>query len=322
MWLVSRLFSRIKPGTKVILVGDVDQLPSVGAGNVFRELISCEMIPVTVLDEIFRQSYDSLIAHNAKFINENKTQLYYGEDFRLIECQNQKEASEIILRTYVKEIAHSGVKNVQILSPFRSEGDASAEKLNGAIRELVNPAVLDAVEFKGGAISFRLGDRVMQTRNNYDLHWTTKDGSKGTGVFNGDIGIVAEINHNSEKMIVDMDGRFVEYQYISVLELELAYAMTIHKGMGSEFDTVIIPVLTAHMVLLHRNVFYTAVTRAKKRVWLVGQKKALFMAIHTNRIAKRNTMLGHRIVQYLETAMSEQKAKASIMLPDKLKSIG
>lgn len=322
MWLASKLFSRIKPGTKVILVGDVDQLPSVGAGNVFRELISCEMIPVTVLDEIFRQSKDSLIAYNAKFINENKTQLYYGDDFRLTECQNQKEAAEIILRAYMNEVTQSGAENVQILSPFRSEGDASAEKLNEAIRELINPAVPGAAEFTIGARTFRLGDKVMQNKNNYDLIWTAKDDSKGCGAFNGDIGTVVKIDPYAEEMLVDMDGRLVEYRPITALELELAYAMTIHKAMGSEFDTVILPVLSAHTILLHRNVLYTAVTRAKRRVRLVGQKKSLFIAIHTNKIAKRNTLLGQRIIQHFQPSAAKQETKNAIALPDRLKSTG
>ncbi len=319
MWLASKLFSRIRPGTKILMVGDADQLPSVGAGNVFREFISCEMIPVTVLDEIFRQSKDSLIAYNAKFINENKTQLYYGGEFSLTECQNQKEAAEIIQRAYVNEVAHSGIPNVQILSPFRSEGDASAEKLNGVIRELVNPAVPGAAEFTVGTRIFRLGDRVMQIKNNYNLVWNAKDGSKGIGAFNGDIGTVVEIFPDGSEMLVDMDGRLFAYKPIMAVELEHAYALTVHKAMGSEFDTVIIPVISAHTVLLNRNLLYTAITRAKRRVLLVGQKKSLYIAIHTNKIAKRNTLLGHRIVQYFTL---EHGTKDGFALPAGLKSTG
>lgn len=322
MWLASKLFSRIRPETKILLVGDADQLPSVGAGNVFRELISCEMIPVTVLDEIFRQSKDNLIPYNAKFINENKTQLYYGEEFRLTECQNQKEAAEIILRAYMKEVAQSGVQNVQILSPFRSEGEASAEKLNEMIRELVNPAVPDAEEFIVGSRTFRSGDRVMQTKNNYHLKWNSQDGDSGTGAFNGDIGTVVEILPGGAEMIVDMDGRFFVYQPITAVELEFAYAMTVHKAMGSEFDTVIVPVISAHTILLNRNLLYTAITRAKKRVRLVGQKKSLFIAIHTNKIAKRNTLLGQRIVQYCQLNATRQETQTAITLPNRLKNTG
>lgn len=322
MWLASKLFPRIRSGTKVVLVGDADQLPSVGAGNVFRELIACEMIPVTVLDEIFRQSKDSLIAYNAKFINENKTQLYYGDEFRMAECQNQKEAAEIIRRLYLEEVSQSGIQNVQILSPFRSEGDASAEKMNEAIRELVNPASPVMDEFTVGARTFRLGDRVMQTKNNYDLKWTAEDGSKGQGAFNGDIGTVVDITPGGSEMMVDMDGRLIAYQPIMAVELEYAYAMTVHKAMGSEFDTVIIPVISAHTVLLHRNLLYTAITRAKRRVLLVGQKKSLYIAIHTNRITRRNTMLAQRIVRYCQPLAAAKESKAVFTLPQDLKSTG
>lgn len=322
MWLAFKLFLRIQPGTKVLLVGDADQLPSVGAGNVFREFISCEMIPVTVLYEIFRQSKDSLIAYNAKYINENKTQLYYGEEFQMTECQNQKEAAERIKQLYLEEVAYSGVQNVQILSPFRSEGDASAEKLNEAIRELVNPTVPGMDEFTVGSRNFRLGDRVMQTKNNYDLTWTMEDGSKGQGAFNGDIGTVVDIMPDGSEMMVDMDGRLFAYQPIMAMELQHAYAMTVHKAMGSEFDTVIVPILSAHTVLLHRNLLYTAITRAKRRVLLVGQKKSLYIAIHTNKIAKRNTLLGQRIVRYCQPLMAAKETRTVFKLPDGLKSTG
>lgn len=322
MWLASKLFPRIRPGTKVLLVGDADQLPSVGAGNVFRELISCEMIPVTVLDEIFRQSKDSLIAYNAKFINENKTQLYYGEEFQMKESQNQKEAAEQIKQLYLEEVAQSGIQNVQILSPFRSEGDASAEKLNAAIRELVNPIVPGMDEFTVGSRTFRLGDRVMQMKNNYDLTWTMEDGSKGTGAFNGDIGTVVDITPDRSQMMLDMDGRLFAYQPIMAVELEHAYAMTVHKAMGSEFDTVIVPILSAHMVLLHRNLLYTAITRAKRRVILVGQKKSLYIAIHTNKIAKRNTLLGQRIVRYCQPVAAAKGTRAAFLQAGELKSTG
>lgn len=322
MWLASKLFPRISLGTKVLLVGDADQLPSVGAGNVFREFISCEMIPVTVLDEIFRQSKDSLIAYNAKFINENKTQLYYGDEFQMKEAENQKEAAERIKKIYLDEVSHSNVQSVQILSPFRSEGAAAAEKLNEVIRELINPPSPCTDEFTVGSRTFRLGDRVMQMKNNYDLSWTMEDGSKGLGAFNGDIGTVVDITPDGSEMMVDMDGRLFAYQPIMAVELEHAYAMTVHKAMGSEFDTVIIPVLSAHTVLLHRNLLYTAITRAKRRVIMVGQKKSLYIAIHTNKIARRNTLLGQRIMRYCQPLAAVKGTRVVFALPEGLKSTG
>lgn len=302
MWLASELFSRLKQGTKVLMVGDADQLPSVGAGNVFREFIFCGLIPVTVLDEVFRQSKDSLIAHNAKFINESKTRLFYGNDFVFIECDTPKQASLKIQEVYLDTVAKEGVENVQILSPYREDGDASAGKLNEVIRELVNPASPDTPAMKAGLRVFRVNDRVMQTKN------------KG-GVSNGDVGFVRSIGLNSDKeqvMTIEFsDSRFVDYAPTEFGIIELAYAMTIHKAMGSEYETVIIPVLSAHMVLLYRNLIYTAITRAKRRVFLVGQKSSLMIAIHRNKTSKRNTMLGQRIERYYHahsdgiSAMSE-----------------
>jgi len=290
MWLASELFARLRRGTKVLIVGDADQLPSVGAGNVFREFIGCGLIPVTVLDEIFRQTKDSLIAHNAKLIMENKTKLFHGNDFEFYKCETQEQASEIIQRVYVKEIAKEGVENVQILSPYKDTGASAAEKLNDAIRELVNPASADTPEIKVGNRVFRMNDRVMQNKN------------KGR-VSNGDVGFVRAIRQEGKDttvMIEFSDSRFVEYSPADLGIIELAYAMTIHKAMGSEYETVIIPVLSAHMVLLYRNLIYTAITRAKKRVFLVGQKSALFIAIHRTNIDKRNTMLGSRIESYYQ----------------------
>ena len=158
MWLANKFFSRIKGGARVILVGDPDQLPSVGAGNVFRELIDCGLITVTVLDQIFRQSKDSLIAYNAKFINEGNTKLYYGQDFVFMASNNQAEAAERIVTRYCREIEESGIDRVQILSPFRSDGAASAEQLNEAIREVVNPFRSAEEEIKIGVKVFRVND--------------------------------------------------------------------------------------------------------------------------------------------------------------------
>lgn len=290
MWLASELFSRLNRGTKVLMVGDADQLPSVGAGNVFREFIACGLIPVTVLDQIFRQTKDSLIAHNAKLIMENKTKLFQGNDFEICKCETQEQAADIIQKTYLNEITKEGVENVQILSPYKDSGASSAEKLNDVIRELVNPASPDTPEIRVGNRIFRVNDRVMQNKN------------KGR-VSNGDVGFVRSIRQDGKDSIITIefsDFRFVEYSPADLGIIELAYAMTIHKAMGSEYETVIIPILSAHMVLLYRNLIYTAITRAKKRVFLVGQKSALFIAIHRNNIDKRNTMLGRRIEMYYQ----------------------
>ncbi|WP_326975263.1 SF1B family DNA helicase RecD2 [Caproicibacter sp. BJN0012] len=302
MWLAKQLFSRIKPGTKILLVGDADQLPSVGAGNVFRELIGCGLIPVTVLDEIFRQAKDSLIAHNAKFINEAKTSLYYGNDFVFVKCKTQPEAAAAIQRIYFDEIAKSSIEQVQILSPFRSDGEASAEKLNEVIRERVNPAAEGVDELKVGLRIFRVNDRVMQTKNKGEIS-------------NGDVGFIRKIQKDSsgaDRILIEFtDDRSVEYGAEDMGTIELAYAMTVHKAMGSEYDTVIIPILSAHTILLYRNLVYTAITRAKRRVFLVGQKDVLFMAIHRTKIDKRNTLLGQRITLYYK-ALSKKRGNGQV----------
>lgn len=304
MWLAAQLFSRLKPGTKLVLVGDADQLPSVGPGNVFREMIACGLIPVTVLDEIFRQKKGSLIACNAKRINEDKTSLDYGSEFVFIDCESQMEAADIIRQIYLEEVAQSSIERVQVLSPYRSDGEASAEKLCQAIREEINPCVPEIPELRIGSKTFRIGDRVMQTKNKGEIS-------------NGDLGFIRSFNHPKDGVeatvtIEFSDSRFVDYELSKMGSIKLAYAMTVHKAMGSEYDTVILPILVKHMPLLYRNLVYTAITRAKCRVFLVGEKDILHMAIHRCKIDDRNTMLGLRIAQYaksfdLQTRLRQSK---------------
>ena len=300
MWLAHEMFMRLRPGTKVLLVGDADQLESVGAGSVFQELIASGVVPVTVLDQIFRQAEDSRIAYNARSINNGDSELLYGADFTFIRAETQEESAEMIRSLYKMEAAKSGVRNVQLLSPYRSEGRASAQALNEAVREEINPACPDRPEIMSGGKLFRLGDRVLQTKNNYDLVLKNREGKEtGKGVFNGEIGKVCGIKPGFA--CVEFDGRFAVYSSENLDELDLAYAMTVHKAMGSEFDVVIIPMLATHRILLTRNLFYTAVTRARKKVILVGQKKALFMAIARTRKGKRNTLLAERMRLFHQT---------------------
>ena len=299
MWLAKQFFGRLKPTTKVILVGDVDQLQSVGAGDVFRELINCGKIPVTVLNEIFRQKKDSLIAHNAKSINEDSTNLYYGDDFVFLKCKTQEEAADIICQHFCEQVAHFGIEHVQILSPFRSEGLTAVDQLNRTIREMVNPIQDEEIpDLKIGSRFFRENDKVMQTKNN----------AKAS---NGDIGFIRKIatdDKNEMKVTIDFGSdRIVEYGLEDMGYIEHAYATTIHKAMGSEYDIVIIPVIRSHAIMLKRNLIYTAITRAKRRVILVGEKGMLFMAIHKNDTGKRNTLLGERIGKYFTAFATEQE---------------
>lgn len=306
MWLTWQLFQRLRPGTKLLLVGDADQLESVGAGDVFHELIDSGIVPVTVLDEIFRQAKDSPIPHNAKYINEGSTELYFCRDFAFIQADTQEEAAILVRSLYKREIAQSGIDQVQILSPYRTRGAASSDALNETIREEVNPPLEGKPEVMFGGSMFRLDDRVMQMKNNGLIQFRDDTGRELTsGVFNGEIGRVHDIQPG--KVVVNFDDRYADYSLDDLSELTLSYASTIHKAQGSEYDTVIIPLLMAHRILLTRNLLYTAVTRAKRRVLLVGQIKALYTAIHTSRKGKRKTLLAERMRVYHQS----QTMKAS-----------
>ena len=312
MWLAGKFFPALKKGAKIILVGDPDQLPSVGAGNVFRELIQCGLVPVTVLDEIFRQAKDSLIAHNARFIHDGNTKLYYGKDFQLLPCDSQEDAAAAIIERYCQEIESNGIEHVQILSPFRTEGAASSDHLNAAIREIVNPFQSTEDEVRIGPKTFRVGDRIMQTKN------TDK-------VSNGDLGFIRYIDDTPDGKRIGLEfreNRSLEYSTEDLVNLDLAYATTIHKAMGSEYDIVLMPILKAHYIMLYRNLLYTGITRARKKVVLAGEKSVLFMAIHKNEISRRNTLLGERIRLYYRAYAKS----AGIIVPEfpeeKLKAAG
>ncbi len=305
MWLAQQFFRRIQPDTMVVLVGDVDQLQSVGAGDVFRELISCGQVPVTVLDEVFRQKENSRIALNAKKLNEDNAYLEYGDDFVRKKCKTQEEAAELICQTFCEEVSKHGVEHVQILSPFRSEGLASVEKLNECIREMVNPPTDELPDLKVGNRYFRIGDKVMQTKNNEKAS-------------NGDIGFIRSIgldNKGVMKVKIEFSAsRIVEYGMEEMSNMEIAYATTVHKSMGSEYDIVIMPIITSHLIMLQKNLIYTAITRARHKVILVGQTSLLFRILEREKRAKeknenlhkRNTMLGERICKYMHLYKNEK----------------
>ena len=300
MGLAWQLFRHLRPGTKLLLVGDADQLESVGAGDVFHELIDSGIVPVTVLDEIFRQAKDSPIPHNAKYINEGSTELYFCRDFAFIQADSQEETADMVRSLYKREIAQSGIDQVQILTPYRSRGEASSDALNETIREEVNPPLQGKPEVMFGGSMFRLDDRVMQTKNN----------AKAS---NGDIGYIRKMGRNAKnEMVVTIEfsgDRIAEYGMEEMGYMELAYATTVHKAMGSEFDIVIMPILRSHYIMLNRNIVYTAITRAKEQVIPVGQKKALIMAILKKATGKRNTQLGERIGKYLKAFTRQNELK-------------
>lgn len=290
-WLARELFSRLKPGTTLFLVGDAGQLPSVGPGNVFYELIASGLIQVTALTQIFRQAEDSLISYNAGLINAGSIKLVYGKDFFWQEFNAAQDSIDYLVECYVQEIDVHGVANVQILSPYAKEGIASAEKLNLLIRDLVNPATENRAEVRVGKKLFRENDRVMQTRNK-------------NGISNGDIGFIHAIRDpdgtDTTVVILFTGDRLVEYHPSELGIIELSYAVTTHKAMGSEFEVILMPVLSDHAGLLDRRLLNTAITRARLRAYLAGEGHALINAIRNDKSSERNSRLGFQTkMQYV-----------------------
>ena len=291
MHLAYEFFYKVKAGARVLLVGDVHQLPSVGAGDVFRQLILCGKIPVTVLNLVYRQGKDSNIPINAQLINEGKTNLQWGDDFQMIECSGADAAAQIVKNIYLKEIQVYGMEQVQILSPYKVRSAAGVLELNRSLQDDVNPPVSGKRELHLGGEIFREGDRILQNKN-------TEVAS------NGDLGTLVQISEDEDNnpivQIVFTDGRRVKYEAEQVEMMEHANAITIHKSQGSECQVVIIPWLKAFYPMLKRNIFYTGITRAKLRVYIVGEWKAVCQAIHTDDIGTRKTMLAAKIQQYCE----------------------
>lgn len=286
MHLAYEFFRRVKRNTRILLVGDVDQLPSVGAGDVFRELIRCGLIPVTVLDLVYRQGSASSIPINAKRMKEGKTDLILGNDFQFIGCRGISETANMVKRIYQDEIARNGIDQVQILTPFRAKTEAGVVELNRSLEDIINPSVRGKEELKIGKDIFRSGDKVLQNKNT-------------ALVSNGDMGIISgfekDEDGNLKTQIEFTDDRQVEYEREQMEQIEHANAITVHKSQGSEFAVVIIPWVKAFYIMLKRNILYTAVTRAKVKVYLVGDWNAVCQAIHTDDNGKRKTMLAERI---------------------------
>ena len=284
--LMHNLLKAVPDSMTLILVGDVDQLPSVGAGNVLRDLIDSECFPVVRLTKIFRQAQSSRIITNAHRINKGQMpDLSNGResDFFFVEQEDADAAAgEIVDLIKTRLPAHFRVspRDIQVLSPMQ-RGAVGAANLNQMIQEAVNPG---ETGFRRGGVSFRARDKVMQIRNNYEKE-----------VFNGDIGIVESTDPEERELIVNFEGRSVTYDISELDELVLAYAVTIHKSQGSEYPIVVMPILMSHYVMLQRNLVYTGVTRAKKVLVLVGTKKALALAVRNSTVRKRNTLLALRI---------------------------
>ena len=285
IYLAGHLFHAAGAGTQIVLVGDADQLPSVGPGAVLSELIASGRIPVARLDQVFRQDTGSLIAANAKRIRHGCSSLEYGEDFQFIDSPVISDSAGLIARLYMEEIRKYGVDNVALLSPYRQKTETGVNALNQMLREMVNPDGNGKAEALCGRRKFRSGDKVMQVKNLDD-------------VSNGDVGYIRKIRHGGNDTVVFVDfgeGRVKRYDSSELDVLDLGYASTIHKSQGSEYQSVIINLQCAHFVMLTRPLVYTAITRGKSRVIIVGERKALHIAIGRTDTEKRGTCLASRL---------------------------
>ena len=303
--LMHALLKAVAVGTRLILVGDVNQLPSVGPGSVLRDIIRSHECNVVMLTKIFRQASTSDIIVNAHKINQGEEVTLDNKsmDFFFLKRYDADVIISVVLQLIKQKLpkfVDAMPYDIQVLTPMR-KGLLGVERLNGILQRYLNPPSPQKREKEHGDILFREGDKIMQTRNNYQLEWEirTKYGlsvDKGTGVFNGDMGIVREINDFAETMTVEFDeGRMVEYPYKLLDELELAYAITIHKSQGSEYPAVVIPLLSGPSMLMNRNLLYTAVTRARKCVTLVGNEVTFAQMVQNTSQQKRYSGLCDRL---------------------------
>ena len=306
--LMHALLSAVCVGTRLILVGDRNQLPSVGPGSVLKDIIASKCFPVVKLTRIFRQAGESDIVVNAHKINRGEPVILDNKsrDFFFLKRQDANTIISVVLTLIQKKLpnyVNAEPYDIQVLTPMR-KGLLGVERLNGILQEYLNPPSPSKAEKEYGDKKFREGDKVMQIRNNYQIEWEvcTKYGmtvDKGLGVFNGDMGIIREINTYAETMTVEFDEhRQVSYSFQTLDELELAYAITIHKSQGSEYPAVVIPLLQGPRQLYNRNLIYTAVTRARKCVTLVGSEQVFADMIQNNNELNRNSSLAEQIREF------------------------
>ena len=300
--LMCALLKAIKPGARLILIGDADQLPSVGAGNVLRDLIDSERFATVCLTEIFRQAQKSLIVTNAHAIDRGEMPRLdvKDNDFFFLYRQSDREIALTVADLYKNRLPRTygaiTENGIQVISPSR-RGEAGTDHLNLLLQEALNPAQYGKLEYRHKDTVFREGDRVMQTKNNYELTWERigGEGGEGMGVFNGDIGIIERINVAAECMEIMFDDRHVVYDFSILDELEHAWAITVHKSQGSEYPIVIIPMYQAPPMLLTRHLLYTAVTRAQTMVILVGRPEIVQTMVANHRQSMRYTGLAARL---------------------------
>ncbi len=300
--LMHSLVRALKPDCKLILVGDPDQLPPVGAGNVFSDMIRSKRIVTVRLTEIFRQARESLIVMNAHAVNHSQMpQLgVKDKDFFFLRQPDAGKAVELIQNLCKTRLPNNmGIPSseIQVLSPTR-KGLAGTEHLNQELQRVLNPPQPGKKERQCGNFSFREGDRVMQIRNNYDIIWKRRGGlGLGTGIFNGDIGVIERIDFHEETATIDFDGREADYSFDMLTELEPAYAMTVHKSQGSEYRAVILAALGGSPYLLTRGILYTAITRARELLIVVGSQEVISAMVYNDKRQKRYSGLKLRLEQ-------------------------
>lgn len=303
VFLMSALLRAVKPSARLVLIGDADQLPPVGPGYVFRDIIESDRFSTVVLTHIFRQASESLIVTNAHAVN-NGVYMDLSKrdaDFFFLPRASDEETADTIVALCAKRLPKTygltAFNGIQIITPSK-KGVNGTEMLNNSLQAALNPPKADKREKKVRDIILREGDKVMQIKNDYDIEWERDDGSYGVGVFNGDIGVVEEINLSAERVTVVFDDKRVLYDFSMLDELELAYAITVHKSQGSEYPIVVIPLYRYSQRLLTRNLLYTALTRAQKMVVLVGDEEVSRRMIENNRRTKRYTGLSFIFSKY------------------------
>lgn len=289
------LLDALPLGCRLVMVGDSDQLPPVGAGNVLQDIIRSELIPVVALTEVFRQSLESLIVTNAHRIvkGEHPDLSVKDKDFFFMARNNMYQCAETVAELCTKRLPKAygcdPFEDIQIICPSK-KGETGTVRLNTVMQNLLNPPSKDKEEFVRASRIFREGDKVMQTKNNYDIVWTRGKETQA-GVFNGDIGKIIAVNHNGGFMKILFDTRTAIYPFDSANELELAYAITVHKSQGSEFESVVMPVCSVPAKLSYRNLLYTAVTRAKNRLILLGSQSEIFAMVDNDKKTRRYSAL-------------------------------
>ncbi|MBR6792035.1 MAG: ATP-binding domain-containing protein, partial [Ruminococcus sp.] len=293
--LFESLLRALPLGCKLIMVGDSDQLPSVGAGNLLSDIIESGRVDVIELKEIFRQARESCIVTNAhKIVSGEYPELdRKNNDFFFFKREETENAlkliTELVKTRLPKAYGYSPTDDIQVLTPSR-KGALGTVELNMLLQRELNPPDSSKPEHKGYLYTYRIGDKVMQTKNNYDIEWR-RDDEQGAGIFNGDIGKITNINLTAMTAVIDFDGRVASYPFELLSQVELAYAITVHKSQGCEFEAVVMPVPGGFDKLCYRNLLYTAVTRAKKLMILIGTEDRINTMVDNNRRTKRYTCL-------------------------------